>query len=98
MIGFLNQLAPQAPSVTFFQWMVWGVVAMVCYFVLAYVVLWRMFPADVKHIDGAHEYIRSYVDSLGPWTRAQKNTMIAFCSHHSLGCTQCAQCLLWSTL
>ena len=78
MIGFLNQLAPQAPSVTFFQWMVWGVVAMVCYFVLAYVVLWRMFPADVKHIDGAREYIRSYVDSLGPWTRAQKNTMIAF--------------------
>ena len=78
MLGFLNQLAPQAPTVSFFQWMIWGIVAMVCYFVLAYVVLWRMFPADVKHIEGAREFIRNNVDSLGKWTRAQKNTMIAF--------------------
>ena len=78
MIGFLDQLAPDAPSVSFFQWMVWGIVAMICYFLLAYVVLWRMFPADVKHIEGAREFIRKYVDSLGSWTRAQKNTIIAF--------------------
>ena len=78
MLGFLDQLAPQAPTVTFFQWMIWGIVAMVCYFVLAYVVLWRMFPADVKHIEGATEFIRNYVDSLGKWTTAQKSTIIAF--------------------
>ena len=78
MIGFLDQLAPDAPTVTFFQWMVWGIVAMICYFLLAYVVLWRMFPADVKHIEGAREFICKYVDSLGSWNRAQKNTMIAF--------------------
>ena len=78
MLGFLEQLAPQTPTISFFQWMIWGTVAMVCYFVLAYVVLWRMFPADVKHIEGAREFIRQYVDSLGSWTRAQKNTMIAF--------------------
>ena len=78
MLGFLDQLAPQAPTVSFFQWMIWGVVAMACYFFLAYVVLWRMFPADVKHIDGAQQFIRNYVDSLGSWTRAQKNTLIAF--------------------
>ena len=78
MLGFLNQLAPEAPTVSFFQWMIWGIAAMVCYFVLAYFVLWRMFPADVKHIDGAKEFIRKYVDGLGSWTRAQKNTMIAF--------------------
>ncbi len=78
MLGFLDQLAPQAPTVSFFQWMIWGIVAMVLYFVLAYVVLWRMFPADVKHIEGAREFIRNYVNSLGKWTRAQKNTLIAF--------------------
>jgi sodium-dependent dicarboxylate transporter 2/3/5 len=37
-----------------------------------------MFPADVKHINGAKEFIQQSVDSLGKWTRAQKNTMIAF--------------------
>ena len=78
MLGFLDQLAPQAPSVSFFQWMVWGVVAMILYFILAYIVLWKLFPADVKHINGAQEFIRKYVDSLGSWTRAQKNTLIAF--------------------
>ena len=78
MLGFLDQLAPQAPTVSFFQWMIWGIVAMICYFVLAYVVLWRMFPADVKHIEGAREFIRNNVDSLGKWSRAQKNTLIAF--------------------
>ena len=78
MLGFLDQLAPNAPTVSFFQWMIWGIVAMVCYFLLAYVVLWRMFPADVKHIEGAREFIRNYVNSLGKWTVAQKNTILAF--------------------
>jgi sodium-dependent dicarboxylate transporter 2/3/5 len=78
MIGFLDQLAPQAPSISFFQWMIWGIVAMVLYFLIAYVVLWRMFPADVKHINGAREFIRKNVDELGKWTTAQKSTIIAF--------------------
>lgn len=78
MMGFLDQLAPQAPTISFFDWMVWGLVAMVGFFAVAYVVLWRMFPADVNHIDGATEFIRGHVASLGKWTRAQKNTLIAF--------------------
>jgi sodium-dependent dicarboxylate transporter 2/3/5 len=78
MLGFLDELAPQAPTVSFFQWMIWGVVAMALYFLVAYVVLWRMFPSDVSHIQGAREFIRSRVEELGGWTRAQKNTMIAF--------------------
>ena len=78
MLGFLEELAPQAPQVTFFDWMVWGFVAMVAYFAVAYFVLWRMFPADVKHIDGAHEFIKKHAKELGRWTRAQKNTLIAF--------------------
>ena len=78
IMGFLDQLAPDAPSISFFQWMIWGTVAMILYFILAYIVLWRMFPADVKHIDGAKDFIRDNKKALGPWTRAQKNTVIAF--------------------
>ena len=79
MLGFLEQQAPNAPTVSFFDWMVWGFVAMVCYFVVAYYVLWRMFPADVKHIEGASQFIRERAKALGKWTRAQKNTLFAFC-------------------
>ena len=78
MIGFLDKLAPQAPSVTFFKWMIWGFVAVVCYFVIAAVVLWRMFPADIKQINGAHDFISDKAAELGKWTLAQKNTIIAF--------------------
>ncbi len=78
MIGFLGQLAPDAPAISFFQWMAWGVVAMAAYFAVACAVLWRMFPADVAHIEGAQAFIRRKAGELGPWTRAQKNTLFAF--------------------
>mgnify|MGYP002624713102 FL=1 len=76
--GFLQELAPEAPKVAFFQWMVWGFVAMIVYFVITYIVLARMFPTDVKHIDGAQAFIQEHVRALGKWTRAQKNTLFAF--------------------
>ena len=76
MLGFLNEMCDL--HVSFFQWMVWGFVAMVAYFIIAYIVLARMFPSDVKHIEGASEFIAGKVKGLGRWTRAQKNTMIAF--------------------
>ena len=76
MLGFLDELA--GIHISFFQWMVWGFVAMVCYFVIAYLVLWRMFPADIEHIEGARELIAERVKALGKWTTAQRNTFIAF--------------------
>ncbi len=76
MIGFLSELTDV--SVSFFQWMVWGGVAMIIYFVITYFILWKMFPADVEHIEGASEFIRSHQKALGKWTRAQKNTLFAF--------------------
>ncbi len=78
MIGFLRELAPEAPQITFFNWMVWGFIAMVLFFIVTYFVLLKMFPPDVKHIDGAREFIQQKKDSLGGWNRAQKNTLIAF--------------------
>ena len=78
MLGFLEELAPQSPHVSFFDWMVWGFVAMMAYFIVAYLVLWKMFPADVKHIDGAQAFIKRHVKELGKWNRAQKNTLFAF--------------------
>ena len=78
MIGFLHEKNPELYNISFFQWMIWGFVAMVVYFLIAYIVLWKMFPADVKHIDGAQDFIRGKVNELGKWTRAQKNTLFAF--------------------
>ncbi len=78
MIGFIRELAPDAPQITFFNWMVWGFIAMVLYFIITFFVLQKMFPSDIKHIEGAQEFIQDRKNSLGKWTRAQKNTLIAF--------------------
>jgi len=76
MIGFLQEM--QGVSISFFQWMIWGFIAMVCYFIIAYIVLSKMFPADVEHIEGAQEFIAEKKKSLGSWTSAQKVTMFCF--------------------
>lgn len=76
MLGFLDQMCDI--HVSFFEWMTWGVIAMVLYFIIAYVVLARMFPADVTKIEGAEQFIQDKLRELGHWTRAQKNTVICF--------------------
>jgi sodium-dependent dicarboxylate transporter 2/3/5 len=76
VMGFLEKLANV--KIGFFQWMVWGSVAMVAYFIVMYIVLLKMFPADVKHIEGAEGLIRKKRDELGKWKRAEINSIIAF--------------------
>ena len=76
MLGFLDSM--QGIQISFFEWMTWGVVAMIFYFAIAYVVLSKLFPPDVEKIDGAENFIRQKVSELGNWTRAQKNTLFAF--------------------
>lgn len=76
VLGFLNEMSNI--RISFFQWMVWGFIAMVCYFVLAYIVLSFMFKPDIDHIEGAKDFISKRVNGLGKWTKAQKNTLIAF--------------------
>lgn len=78
MIGFLRELAPEAPQISFFDWMIWGFIAMALFFIITFFVLQKMFPADIKHLDGAKEFIQDKKKSLGRWTRAQKNTLVAF--------------------
>lgn len=76
MMGFLTQLANV--KVTFFQWMIWGSIAMVAYFILVFVILKRMFPADVQRIEGAEELIMERKAALGPLKIGERNAIIAF--------------------
>ena len=76
MVGLLEQLG--GVRVSFFQWMIWGSLAMVFYFGLVYIVLSRMFPADVDRIEGAEELIRERRAQLGSWKTGERNAVIAF--------------------
>lgn len=76
MLSFLHDMAKV--NISFFEWMTWGFIAMALYFVLAYIVISRFFPADVKEIERAKEYISAKRAELGKWTKAQKNTLFCF--------------------
>ena len=76
MLGFLSTMCDI--NISFFEWMTWGFIAMVVYFIIAYLVLSHMFPADVERIDGAEKFIHEKLAELGKWTRAQKNTLFCF--------------------
>ena len=76
MLGFLGTMCDI--HISFFQWMTWGFIAMALYFVIAYLVLSHMFPADVARIEGAERFIQQKLAELGGWSRAQKNTLLCF--------------------
>lgn len=76
MMGFLEKLANI--KISFFQWMVWGSIAMVLYFVLMFVVLKQMFPAGITSIPGAEKLISEKRKALGPWKTGERNAVIAF--------------------
>ncbi|WP_346353040.1 DASS family sodium-coupled anion symporter [Azotosporobacter soli] len=76
MIGLLEQLG--AVKVPFFEWMIWGAAAMAAYFVILFLVIKRMFPSEVDHIEGAEELIREQRARLGAWRRGEINAVIAF--------------------
>lgn len=74
-IGFL---ADAGFHITFFEWMIWGFVCMVGYFIIAVLVLHFLFPSEVKQIEGAQDLFRKKQEELGPWTRLQKLVLVAF--------------------
>ncbi len=76
ILGFLSEMSQI--YVSFFDWMIWGSISTVLYFIITYAVISRMYPLEISEIDGATEFIRSRRKELGNWTRAQKNTLIAF--------------------
>jgi len=76
MMGFLDSMANI--HISFFQWMMWGGIAMVAYFVIAFIVLHFQFKPDVDYIEGAEEIIAKKRAELGPWTMAQRLTFFVF--------------------
>jgi len=76
MMGFLDKLANI--KITFFQWMVWGSIAMVLYFILMFIVLKQMFPAGIASIPGAEKLIAAKRKELGPLSTGERNAIIAF--------------------
>lgn len=76
MIGFLSSM--EGINVSFFEWMSWGFIAMIAYFVIAAIVLHVQYPPEMKKIEGADRLIEKKRAELPPMDRGAKVALFAF--------------------
>ncbi len=75
-LGFIQQLT--GTRLTFFQWTILGVPIVLCLFAYLFFCLDRLNPAGVREVDGVGRMLRRERERLGPWTRGQRSTLLAF--------------------
>jgi solute carrier family 13 (sodium-dependent dicarboxylate transporter), member 2/3/5 len=75
-IGFIQRAT--GVTLPFFSWMALGLPVVAVMFVLALADLWRGGVPQRTSLDGVAALIASERRGLGPWTRGQRNTLIAF--------------------
>ena len=79
--GILVRYVEQSASVqvTFLQWMLIGVPAMLAFLPLAWLLNTTvLFPTRMKEIEGGREYVRDQWAQLGPLSRAERATLAVF--------------------
>jgi sodium-dependent dicarboxylate transporter 2/3/5 len=75
-LGFIRSLV--GAEIPFFKWMLIGVPAVVILYLFLFLYLNYLSPAGIDRIPGSTEMISREKTALGPWTRGQRSTIIAF--------------------
>ncbi|MCX7420788.1 MAG: SLC13 family permease, partial [Planctomycetia bacterium] len=80
-LGFIRQqvkLDGVPVDITFFEWCLVGVPIVILLYLFMFVYLNWFCPAGMKELPGGREYLLRQRNQLGPWTRGQISTLIAF--------------------
>ena len=75
-LGFIRQLT--GVEFPFFKWAMIGTPVVLVLFVYLFFYLDRLSPAGVREIAGSAEMLEREKRRLGPWTRGQRSTLMAF--------------------
>jgi len=75
-LGFIRQLT--GVEFPFFKWAMIGTPVVVVLFAWLFFYLDRLSPAGVREIAGSAQMLEREKARLGPWTRGQRSTLIAF--------------------
>jgi len=75
-LGFIRQLV--GVEFSFFKWTLIGVPVVVVLFLYLFFYMDRLSPAGVREIAGSAEMLEREKRRLGPWTRGQRSTLVAF--------------------
>jgi sodium-dependent dicarboxylate transporter 2/3/5 len=75
-IGMIEEIAGR--TISFFEWMSFGVPISILLFVFLYFAISRLFRVRSESFSGATDVIRTHRAELGPWTAGQRAALIAF--------------------
>jgi sodium-dependent dicarboxylate transporter 2/3/5 len=64
--------------IPFFRWMLFAVPLLLVMYAFLYVIMYLLHKPEVSRVKGSREFVRAELQRLGPWTRGQKNALIAF--------------------
>jgi sodium-dependent dicarboxylate transporter 2/3/5 len=71
-------------TIPFFRWMLFAIPLLMIMYLFLYLILRFLHKPEVRRIRGSREFVRAELEKLGPWTRGQKNCLIAFVTAVSL--------------
>ena len=80
-LNFIRKLTNadgQGIDITFFEWSLIGVPIVVVLYLFLFAYLNWFCPAGVSELAGGREYLERQRQQLGPWTRGQISTLVAF--------------------
>jgi sodium-dependent dicarboxylate transporter 2/3/5 len=64
--------------IPFFRWMLFAVPLLVVMYAFLYLAMYRLHKPEAGRIKGGREFVAGELEKLGPWTRGQKNALLAF--------------------
>jgi len=64
--------------IPFFRWMMFAIPLLAVMYAFLFGVVYLLHRPEVRRIKGSQEFVRQELRKLGPWSRGQKNALIAF--------------------
>ncbi|MFB3905757.1 MAG: DASS family sodium-coupled anion symporter [Acidobacteriota bacterium] len=81
--------------IPFFQWTALAFPCLIAILLLLFMLLYLLHRPDSDQLAGSQEYVRRELAALGPWSRAQKNTLLVFAITVILWITPGILALVW---
>ncbi|AKG91393.1 anion transporter [Geoglobus ahangari] len=78
-VGTFSKLFPNAPDITFTDWLAIGVpISWTFLFIAWFVLVYLLSPPEISEIPGGKELVRRELEKLGPWSRGEKIVLAVF--------------------
>ncbi len=65
-------------QINFIEWMEFGIPFVILFIPIAWIILLKVFPPEIKNIQGGKTLILEQQKKLGTWSRAEKLTIVGF--------------------